>query len=361
MVMTVRCLVRLAAYVATVFSSLLCNNPVAGQAVVLESAVLGATGRIGGTSVTVSQFVGWRFETSERLAVERVGGHLLSFPDQPGQIFAALVRLQSIDSVPLGAAFTAQEVVATTTFRPPFPSDEVLAPLAATLTPGSYTLVFGTGLFGATGAGALHIGDDQPDIPPTDISSFIFWSIPSFGQPFEWRLNLASHMRFVIDAQVINIPSDYNNNGIVDAADYSVWRDTLGSISNLAADGNANGVIDDGDYDVWKSNFGNHSGAGAGVNAAVPEPASCVLLLAGTLALLSRRRARGHNLGRFVGRANMPVCRERRRFSVGANPTRPIRRSAGSNSGDEGPDSESQNSLTRDTGQQPTHLETASR
>jgi hypothetical protein len=83
---------------------------------------------------------------------------------------------------------------------------------------------------------------------------------------------------------------DYNHNGIVDAADYTVWRDTLGSISNLAADGNVNGVIDAGDYDVWKSNFGNHSGSGAGANAGVPEPTTFMLLLTGILTLGSRRR-----------------------------------------------------------------------
>ena len=47
---------------------------------------------------------------------------------------------------------------------------------------------------------------------------------------------------------------DYNHNGVVDAADYTLWRASLESTTNLAADGS--GMIDSGDYDVWKANFG---------------------------------------------------------------------------------------------------------
>ena len=247
------------------------------QDLLLESAQMGTAGRFGGTSVTISQFVGWRFETSEPLAVERVGGHLLSFPDEPGDIFAALVRLDSLTSVPHGAPFTAEEVVAATLFRPNFPSDEILTPMSATLVPGSYVLVFGTGLFGATGAGALHNGPDQPDIPPTDLSSFIFWSIPFFGRPPEWRLNLASHMRFVIEAQVIHIPGDYNGDFHVDSLDYDVWKSDFGSTTVLDADGNGNEVVDAADYTIWRDNFGASLGSGAA--ATVPEPAGLPLML----------------------------------------------------------------------------------
>jgi hypothetical protein len=83
---------------------------------------------------------------------------------------------------------------------------------------------------------------------------------------------------------------DYNGNGVVDVADYTVWRDTLDSTTDLAADGNANGTVDPGDYDVWKSNFGNHFALVAGANAGVPEPSTFVLLLAGILTLCCRRR-----------------------------------------------------------------------
>jgi hypothetical protein len=242
---------------------------------------MGTPGRIGGTSVTTSQYVGWRFETSQTLDVERIGGHLLSFPDEPGDIFAALIRLQSINSVPMGAPFTPEEVVATTTFRPTFPSAEVFTPLSATLTPGSYALVFGTGLFGATGAGALHNGDDQPDIPPTNLSSFIFWSIPFFGQPPEWRLNLASHMRFVIEAQVV-IPGDYNQDDVVDAADYVVWR--------KIDSGNSQGYVD------WQENFGEGMGSAGGSaggshsQTGVPEPSTVALLMVAAAGPCLRRR-----------------------------------------------------------------------
>jgi hypothetical protein len=92
--------------------------------------------------------------------------------------------------------------------------------------------------------------------------------------------------------QAVALPGDYNHNGIVDAADYTVWRDSLGSTgAGLAADGNINGVIDAGDYIVWKSHFGTHAGSGAGgsTTTAVPEPTTLLMLLVG-MPIFCRRR-----------------------------------------------------------------------
>lgn len=49
---------------------------------------------------------------------------------------------------------------------------------------------------------------------------------------------------------------DYNADGAVNAADYSVWRDNFGSTTDLAADGDHNGVVDDNDRLVWQANYG---------------------------------------------------------------------------------------------------------
>jgi len=85
------------------------------------------------------------------------------------------------------------------------------------------------------------------------------------------------------------LAGDYNNNGVVDAADYVVWRDTLGSTSDLTADGVPNGVIDEADYVLWKDNFGATS-SGNGGSAAVPEPSSWALAMLGLLTLRRRRK-----------------------------------------------------------------------
>ncbi|MEX2168641.1 MAG: autotransporter-associated beta strand repeat-containing protein [Pirellulales bacterium] len=81
----------------------------------------------------------------------------------------------------------------------------------------------------------------------------------------------------VIDA--VLPPGDYNQNGVVDAADYTVWRDTRDSMTNLTADGNNSGAVDAGDLNVWQANFGRALGSGANEAAAVPEPATSALLL----------------------------------------------------------------------------------
>jgi hypothetical protein len=53
--------------------------------------------------------------------------------------------------------------------------------------------------------------------------------------------------------------ADYNQDGTVNAADYTVWRDNLSAAvtPGTAADGSGNGRVDAGDYELWRSQFGN--------------------------------------------------------------------------------------------------------
>jgi hypothetical protein len=72
------------------------------------------------------------------------------------------------------------------------------------------------------------------------------------------------------------IAGDYNNNGTVDAADYTLYRDALGTNTTLPND-TTPGSVTSADYAVWKSNFG--SGSASGAAQAVPEPRSTIVLL----------------------------------------------------------------------------------
>lgn len=87
------------------------------------------------------------------------------------------------------------------------------------------------------------------------------------------------------------LTGDFNQDGIVDARDYAIWRDTAGSTTDLRADANLNGVVDAADYALWRSNFGATGAAGGSSieSAAVPE-ASTILQLMLLLAVGIGRR-----------------------------------------------------------------------
>jgi hypothetical protein len=114
----------------------------------------------------------------------------------------------------------------------------------------------------------------------------------------------------------LDLLGDYNGNGIVDAADYTVWRDTLGQLgANLAADGTGpmgvpDGVVDQLDYALWKANFGlGTPGAGSAAStAAVPEPTATWLLFLGSLFVRRTRRTGG--LDEWV-RKGLPTVSEK--------------------------------------------------
>jgi hypothetical protein len=94
----------------------------------------------------------------------------------------------------------------------------------------------------------------------------------------------------------VTLPGDYNGDGVVDAADYQVWRLSFGDLTSLVADGNGDGKVDTADYLLWRANVGRTwqsagAGSGAGLSSnGVPEPAAIVLGLLAFLPLVFRRR-----------------------------------------------------------------------
>jgi hypothetical protein len=90
---------------------------------------------------------------------------------------------------------------------------------------------------------------------------------------------------------------DYNGNGKVDAADYTIWRDTLGQSvpDGTGADGDYSGSIGPGDYTVWKTNFGLGSGSGGGALGAAVVPEPCAILTIGLAVGCCLLSCRSHN------------------------------------------------------------------
>ncbi|QDU88572.1 hypothetical protein Pla175_19500 [Pirellulimonas nuda] len=92
-----------------------------------------------------------------------------------------------------------------------------------------------------------------------------------------WRIDQVT----VFGQPIVAIAGDYNGDGAVDAADYTVWRDTLGAslTPGTGADGDADGQIGPGDYQVWRQSIGAAAAAPAQAVQA-PEPATWSMLAA---------------------------------------------------------------------------------
>ena len=98
---------------------------------------------------------------------------------------------------------------------------------------------------------------------------------------------------FVDAAMVPAVTGDFNENGSVDAADYTVWQDQVGQTVSpgYGADGDGDGFIGQQDYMLWKTHFGESVASGSAANA-VPEPSALYLALL-AVAFASIRTWRG--------------------------------------------------------------------
>ncbi|TWT90941.1 Autotransporter-associated beta strand repeat protein [Pseudobythopirellula maris] len=89
------------------------------------------------------------------------------------------------------------------------------------------------------------------------------------------------------------VAGDYNNNGVVDAADFTVFRDNLGAAEGTLINDFLGGVVGAVHYDQWVENFGSTEVVPIEMpemSVAVPEPAAVAL---GLIALLSVCFGRG--------------------------------------------------------------------
>lgn len=95
------------------------------------------------------------------------------------------------------------------------------------------------------------------------------------------------------------LAGDYNNDGIVDAADYVVWKKNVGQPSQTLPNDTTGVIVGQAQYNLWRSNFRNTvpaPGSGAvEIASAIPEPSSFALVTLGLAALAAFTTYRGTN------------------------------------------------------------------
>jgi hypothetical protein len=78
-----------------------------------------------------------------------------------------------------------------------------------------------------------------------------------------------------LEVVAAGLPGDYNDDGMVDAADYVVWRKNEGTNNDLPNDP-LGGMIGPAQYNNWRAHFGQSAGSGSLSNSTVPEPTSAL-------------------------------------------------------------------------------------
>ena len=137
---------------------------------ILETAPLGTTN--GGTVISDMQFLGARFTLTNMYLITGVGGHVKSSgPDNDRSIFVAIVPTFGPDYFPTDTVLS--DAIFATSFEAPYNNagpypyqvDETIIDTRFILRPGSYAIVFGSGLFGATGTGWMPVSGPTQELP----------------------------------------------------------------------------------------------------------------------------------------------------------------------------------------------------
>ena len=177
---------------------------------IFESGSLGSTGArfidlvsggVPGTNVNNTVYTGVRFYLDRPVVTSQIGGHFVE--NSGGTFFGAVVTLDNESDFPDSFDFTTSDFIGSTLLTFPNPSDVVFGELTLSLAPGWYALVFGGGLFDATGTGAsVSNGTDIGN--PTYIA----------GQPIsgvDWFdiSSLLPNHRFIIQGQVVPEPTSF--------------------------------------------------------------------------------------------------------------------------------------------------------
>jgi hypothetical protein len=199
--------VRRLSTLGIVFALVLTAIDVRGE-VLFESGTLGPTGvpwsqltsgDVPGSVISPTVFTGVRFRLDESAITTQMGGHFGSPAN--GTFFAAVVALNSGSDFPDSGDLTSSDVLGETLLTFPGPSAEVFSEIHLSLDPGWYALVFGSGLFGASGSGGALA--NNPDIGNPSYIAFQ----PLSGIPWLDLGTFITDLRFVVKGRIIPEPS----------------------------------------------------------------------------------------------------------------------------------------------------------
>jgi hypothetical protein len=156
----------------------------------------------------------------------------------------------------------------------------------------------GNGWEAAGGSSDAGVGETYLDgfstfggaTPPINLGQLFRWQSGMQDLSFVYRDKSTNTFKTGIIEYVMGsggILGDYNNNGVVDAADYVLWRKG-GPLQN---EFDTPGTVNDADYAYWRSRFGatTNPGSGLGSGSAVPEPSALWLLAIGAALGISSR------------------------------------------------------------------------
>ncbi|MGI9455096.1 MAG: dockerin type I repeat-containing protein [Aeoliella sp.] len=116
---------------------------------------------------------------------------------------------------------------------------------------------------------------------PLDHENTVQWGVAPLGH------GTMNYNYVKYETGPFDLPGDFSGDGIVDAADYTLWRNHLGGQVTpfTGADADGNGLVDAHDYAHWKTNFGTPIANLHSHTNAVPEPTTVLLLLVATCAM----------------------------------------------------------------------------
>lgn len=99
---------------------------------------------------------------------------------------------------------------------------------------------------------------------------------------------LSYQLGVIAPAPVPVLAGDFNDDGFVDAADYTVWRDLVGAPASMLENDIDGGTVGAAQYNTWQSNYGkSNSAIGlASGSVAAPEPGAILIAAAGALGFI---------------------------------------------------------------------------